>query len=100
MEAVGDEDDGNTPGGHAPDGLQQGLGLPLRQHGGGLVQNQELQLVLAQLPGNLRELLVAHGHVADDHFGVDGDAHLLDGGGGPPVHLFIIQRVQPVAEHL
>ena len=97
---MGDEDHRDPLGGHAPDGLQQGLGLLLRQHGGGLVQDQKFELVLAQLTGNLRKLLVAHGHTADDHLGVDLHAHLLNGRRGPAVHLLVIQGVEPLTENL
>ena len=97
---MGDEDHGDALSGHAPDGVQKGLGLLLGEHGGGLVQNQQLQLVLAQLPGDLGELLVAHRHTADDHFGVDLHAHLLDGLGGAAVHLLVVQGVEPLAEDL
>ena len=100
VKAVGDEDYGDLLGGHGPDGIQQSLGLLLRENGGGLVQNQQLELILAQLTGNLCKLLVAHGHTADDHFRVDLHAHLLDGRGGPPVHLLVVQGVEPLAEDL
>ena len=43
---------------------------------------------------------MAHGHTADDHFRVDLHAHLLDGRGGPPVHLLVVQGVEPLAEDL
>ena len=97
---MGDEDYGDPLGRHVPDGLQQCLGLFLRQDRGGLVQDQQLQVLLTQLPGDLRKLLVAHRHIADDHVSADLDAHFVNGLGGALLDLLIIQRIQPGAEGL
>ncbi len=97
---MGDEDDGDALGGHVADGVQQRGGLFFGQHGRRLVQNQQLELVLAQFAGNLRELLVANGHIADTHIRVNLHAHFLNGLGGGLRDGLVIQRVQPLAEHL
>ena len=99
LQAVGDEDHGDAPGGHAADGVQQRLRLLLGEHGGGFVQDQQLQVLLAQLAGDLRKLLVPHGHAADDHLLVDSHAHLLDGFCGAVIHFLIVESVQARAEH-
>ena len=57
-------------------------------------------MIFAQLARNFGKLLVPDRHIADDHVRVDRNAHLADRLGGAGVHFFIIQRVQPVAEHL
>lgn len=41
---------------------------------GRLVENKQLEMLLAQLARDLRELLMADRHIADDHVGVDVDA--------------------------
>ena len=97
---MGDEDNSDATGRHAPDGVQQSSGLLLRQNGGGLVQDQQLELVLAQLTGDLGELLMTNGHIADDHVLVDLHAHFVNGLCGLGLHFFIIERIQPGAEHL
>ena len=99
LQTVGDEDHGDAPGGHAADGVQQRLCLLLGEHGGGLVQDQQLQVLLAQLAGDLRELLVTHGHAADDHLLVDSHAHLLNSFCGAVIHFLIVESVQARAEH-
>ena len=97
---MGDEDHSDAPLRHAPDGIQQRVGLLLGEHGGGLVQDQQLQLLLGQLAGNLGKLLVPHGHVVDGHGALDVNAHLLDGLLRLALHVLAVQRVKPVAEHL
>ena len=99
METVGDEDHRDALGGHAADGVQQRLGLLLRQNGGGLVQDQQLQVFLAELAGDLGELLVTHGHAADDHFLIDLHAHFFDGALGALIHFLIVESVHSFAEH-
>ena len=99
MEAVGDEDDRDAPCGHTADGVQQRVGLFLRQHGSGLVQDQQLQVFLTELTGDLGKLLVAHGHAADDHFLVDLHAHFFDGALGARIHFLIVESVHSVAEY-
>ena len=99
MKTMGDEDDGNALGGHIADGVQQRFGFLLRQHGGGLVQDQQLQVFLAELAGDFGKLLVAHRHAADDHFLVDLNAHFFDGALGAHIHFLIIESVHSIAEH-
>ena len=99
VEAVGNKDDGNAPLGHTADGIQQRIRFLLRQHGGGLIQDQQLQLILAQLSCNFGKLLMTDRHIADAHVGIDVDTHLLDGGIRTLIHFFIVQGVQPGAEH-
>ena len=100
MQSVGDENNGNAPGRHGGDGIQQRHSLLLRQNSGGLVQDQQLQLVLTQLTGNLGELFVAHRHIADAHVVIDLYAHLIDGRLGLLFHFLAVQGVQPLSENL
>ena len=97
---MGDKDDGNAPLRHAADGIQQSLGFFFRQHGGGFIQNQKAQLLLAQLAGNLGKLLVPHGHGVDGHVRVNVNAHFLNGPGAALSHLTTVQGIQPLAKNL
>ena len=99
LQAVGDEDDGDAAGRHAADGVQQSLRLLLGEDGGGLVEDQQTQILLTQLAGDLGKLLMADGHIADDHFGVDGNAHLVDGLVSAAIHFLIVESVHALAEH-
>ena len=64
---------------HAADGIEQRRSLLFRQNGGRLVENKQLEMLLAQLTRDLGELLMADRHIADDHVGVDVDAHFFNG---------------------
>ncbi len=97
---MGNEYHSDAPGRHAADGIQQRSRLALGQDRRGFVEDQELQLFLAELARDLGKLLVTDGHVVDDHLAVDLHAHLLDGIAGALSHGGAIQRVQPLAEHL
>lgn len=55
-------------------GIEQRRSLLFRQNGGRLVENKQLEMLLAQLTRDLGELLMADRHIADDHVGVDVDA--------------------------
>ena len=100
VQSVRDEDNRDAAFGHGANGIEQRLGLLLGQNGGRLIQDQELELILAELARDLRKLLVADGHFADDHVLVDGEAHLVDGGLRPAGHFIVIEGVQSLAEHL
>ena len=100
LQAVRDEDDRDAARRHAADGIEQRRSLLFRQNGGRLVENKQLEMLLAQLARDLGELLMADRHIADDHVGVDVDAHFFNGCRCTAVHLLIIERVQTAAEHL
>ena len=87
---MGDKDDGNAACGHRTDGVQQRRRFLLGQNRGRLVENEKLEVVLAELSRNFRKLLVTDRHVADDHMLVDMNAHLLDGFCRAFVHLLVI----------
>ena len=97
---MGNKDDGDAPGGHTPDGGKQGFRFLLREYGGGLIQDQQLELVLAELPGDFRKLFVPDGHIMNDHGSVNMHAHLFDGFFGFFGHFFPIQGIETVTENL
>ena len=100
MQSVRDKDNGDALFRHGADGSQQRFRLLLGEHRGRLVQDQDLELILAELTRDLRELLVSDGHFADDHVLVDVKAHLVDGGLRTAGHFIIIKSIEPVSENL
>ena len=100
LQAVSDKDDRDSPGGHAADGIQQGFRLPLCQDCCRLIQNEEPQLILGELSGDLRKLFVTYGHTADDHMAVDRHAHFFNRFLSRLIHGLPVQGVQTVSKDL
>ena len=100
LQTVCDENNGDTPRGHAADRIQQGIRLTLCQNSRGLVEDQKTQLVFGQFSCDFRELLVSDRHAADDHVAVDVDTHLLDGFDSRLIHCLPVECVQALSENL
>ena len=81
-------------------GADQDLGLRLREHGGRLVQDEEAGLLAVDLAGDLGELLVADGHLGDEHVRVQLDAQLGDRVLGARAHVRPVQHAHAVPEHV
>ena len=100
MQSVGDKDHSDALFRHGTDGGKQSLGLFFREYGGRLIQDQDLELVLAELACNLGKLFMADRHLADDHVFVDVEAHFVNGSLGTTGHFVIVEGIESVPEHL
>ena len=76
VELVGDDDEGLAVGLHVAHDGEQLVRLLRGQHGGGLVQNQNIGTAVQHLD-DLHSLLLGHGHVVDLHVRVDIKAVLI-----------------------
>ena len=93
MKTVCNKNHGNAFGSHAADGIQQCLCLFFRQDSRRLIQYQQFQIILAELSRDLSKLLMTHGHIADNHFGVNLNAHLINSLLRTFGHLLIIKGI-------
>ena len=98
MQSVRNENNGNALFRHGTDGVEQSFRLFLRQYGGRFIENEQLELILAELTRDLGKLLVADRHIADAHTLVDMKAHLVDGRLGTSGDLVVIKRIQSFTE--
>ena len=99
VQAVGDEDDGDALGSDVLHHLDQLLRLALGEHGGGLVEHQQLHAGLVDLAGDLDELHVAHRESADQRVLVDADAHAVQRLARVRSHGGHVQNLQLLAQH-
>ena len=99
FQAVGDEDDGDAALGDLLHHLDELLGLAFGEHGGGLVEHQQLDAGFVDFPGDLHELHVAHGQPLHQGIFLNGHAHLVQRLAGVPGHGRHIQGFQVLAQH-
>ena len=90
VELVGDDDDGFPVGAHVPQHVEEPVGLLGRQHGGGLIQDQDVRPPVEDLH-DLHRLLLRHGHVVDLLLRVHGEAVTLADLPDPAAHGLQIQ---------
>ena len=83
MELVGDDNEGFAVGLHVAHDGEQLIRLLRRQHGGGLIQNQDIRAAVQHLD-DLHRLLLGDGHIVDLHVGIDVKAVLV----ADVLHLF------------
>jgi len=97
VELVGDDDQGLAVCLHIPHDIEEPVRLLGGQHGGGLIQDQDVCAPVEDLD-DLHRLLLRHGHVVDLLVGINGKTIFLTdlqdfGGGGLQIQLAL--SVQP-----
>ena len=75
-EFVADENDGQTLRNHLREGVEQGFAFLRREHGGGLIQNQDARAAIQRLQ-NFHALAFAHTQARHLGIGIDHQSKLL-----------------------
>ena len=99
VQTVGDEDDGDAAGSDLLHDGDQLRGFALGQHGGRLVEHQQLHAGLVDLTGDLHKLHVAHGHAVHAGVLVDAHAHAVQRLARVGSHGLGVQRFQVLAKN-
>ena len=95
VQFVGNDDNGLAVGFHVADDREEALGLLGGQHGGGLVQDQDVRTAVQHLD-DLQRLLLADAHLVDFLVQIQGKLVFFADGAGFFVDLF---QVEPAAAH-
>ena len=99
MQAVCDEDDCDPSLGHSADRSKKRFRLFLGKNRGGLIEDQDPELLFGEFSCDLRKLFVTYRHAVDHHVLIDRDTHLLDRCLRSVVHLLAVKSIESVPEH-